>query len=111
MSFDSDSSSSDMDFWENEMVYLRPKQVWNQPLFKSCYLTNSSITVSPEKAEDAHAILQCYTNGTLITLCSLYARKPSQKMAVVWSADQSIRLVNTGNHPITLSILVKKLSI
>ena len=108
MSFDSDSSSSDMDYWENEMVYLRPSQEWNQPMFKMCYLTNSSITVKPERAEDAHAVLQCYVSDVPITLCSLYASKPSQKMCVVWQSDQCARLVNTGNFPITLSILVKK---
>ena len=110
MSFDSDSSSSDMDYWENEMVYLHPKQVWNQPLFKACYLTNISITVKPEKVDSACAVLQCYMNDTLITLSTLYPNKPSQKMHVIWSADQNIRLINTGNHPITLSILLKKLT-
>lgn len=111
INFDSDSSNSDMDYWENELVYLQPKQEWNKPLFKTCYLTNSSITVKPEIAEEVHGILQCFMNGILITLCSLYARKPSQKMCVVWPSGKSIRLVNTGNFPITLSILVKKMSV
>ncbi|KAK8837747.1 hypothetical protein M9Y10_036282 [Tritrichomonas musculus] len=110
MSFDSDSSSSDMEYWENELVYLRPKQVWYQPFYKTCYLTNISFTVKPEKAEYAHAILQCYIDDNPVTLCSLYPNKPSQKMNIVWAPDQKIRLVNIGNHPVTLNILVRKLS-
>ena len=108
----SDSSSdSDQDLWENEMVYLTPNQIWVKPSYKTCILINASITVRPENFNEAHGIVQCIYDNQTITICSLFPQKPSQKIQIAWGPDQNMRFINIGNHPVTLALLIKTLSI
>jgi hypothetical protein len=107
----SDSSESGDSEWQNELIFLRPAQVWMKPTRSMAALTAVSTAINPDKAADGHAVLQANTDGQSTVLCSLFPHRPNQVMRLVWSADQEMSLLNAGVSPLTVSLMTRRVEL
>jgi hypothetical protein len=108
MEFMASDSDSDGGQWRTELVYLRPGTgAWTKRLGMSTILTLVSMTFGPSRPAPHRAILRLELSGTETVLCSLFDHRPSQAMRLIWAGDQCPSLTNTGNSPLSLSLLIK----
>lgn len=110
ISIDEDQES-ETEEWENEFVRLRPGNIWQKPSQKIVVLTNVSISCTENDPDDVKGILIAELWGSPVSLAVLFKHRPSQVMNLVWRIDQNVNLINRGNHPITISLLTKSISI
>ncbi|KAK8881443.1 hypothetical protein M9Y10_004179 [Tritrichomonas musculus] len=106
-----DDQDSETEEWENKFVRLRPDSIWQKPPQKIVVLTNVSISCTENDPDDVKGILVAELRGSSISLAALFKHRPSQVMNLVWRMDQNVNFSNRGNHPITISMLTKSISI
>lgn len=106
-----DDQESDTEGWKSELVRLRPGSIWPKPHQKIVVLTSVSISCTENDPDNVKGILIAESFGSSTSLAALFKHCPSQVMNLVWRIDQNINLANRGNHPITISLLTKSMSI
>jgi hypothetical protein len=100
-------SLDDDDGWGSTIVHLRPGARWAKPACASVVLTCIGISVPPDRAEGAHAVIRAIVSGRDTVLCSLFPRRPTQRARLMWATDQPLILTNVGTVAATLSLLVR----
>ena len=106
-----EDSDSDADYWESKFVRLDPERAWTKPPQNVVYLTNVTTYCKPEDPDDLRGVLIAENWTGSICLCCLFKSSPSQIMRLIWRSDQEVTFVNHGNYPITLSLLIKSISV
>lgn len=102
-------SDCESDYWESNVIWLDPGQVWEKPANKIGYLTNASSTFVGE-CENSRCVLCAEDWSGSVCLCCLFKSHPTQVMKAIWRGDQDVTFANHGNHPMAISILTRSVS-
>ncbi|KAH0785849.1 hypothetical protein GPJ56_010249 [Histomonas meleagridis] len=103
----SESDSDNESGWDSTVLYIQPNQIWTKPAGAYLFISNASIVADPVNSSSAHAVLRACVDNKMATLCSLFPKRSSQTMRLIFQADQNTFLLNTGNFPISLCVLLK----